>query len=147
MPSSAFLLGQQVLPGGSSEVICLGLRCGGPTTMTSYLASRVKGWQCVHNIQAVDGMMQEGGGTDTALRTRHPTRQLNIVGLNEEDLSNLLSPNSLVSATSGRLRPSTPAFQMSANTSTACQHDRGSRNNQTPITVSQRPSMVLLILL
>ena len=57
--------------------------------------------------------MQEGGGTDTALRTRDPTRWLNIVGWNEEDLSNSPSPNSLVSAASGRLRPSTPAFQMS----------------------------------
>ena len=49
---------------------------------------------------------------DAALRTRDPTRQLNIVGWNEEDLPNLLSPNSLVSAASGKLRPSTPAFQM-----------------------------------
>ena len=49
---------------------------------------------------------------ETALRTRNTTRQLNLVGWDEEDLSNLLSPNSLVSAASGRLRPSTPAFQM-----------------------------------
>ena len=47
------------------------------------------------------------------LRTRDPTRWLNIVGWNEEDLSNSPSPNSLVSAASGRLCPSTPAFQMS----------------------------------
>jgi len=46
-----------------------------------------------------------GGGTETALRTRNPARQLNLVGWDEEDLSNLPSPNS-------QLRPSTPAFQM-----------------------------------
>ena len=57
-------------------------------------------------------MVQEGGSTGAALRTRDPTRQLNLVGWNEEDLSNLLSPNSLVSAASGWLRPSTPVFQM-----------------------------------
>jgi len=56
--------------------------------------------------------MRGGGGTETALRTRNPARQLNLVGWDEEDLSNLLSPNSLVSAASGRLRPSTPAFQV-----------------------------------
>ena len=57
--------------------------------------------------------MHKGGGKDTALRTRDPTHQLNLVGRNEEDLSNLLSPNSPVSAASGRLsqHPSIPDAQ------------------------------------